>query len=100
MMCIRKGALAAVTWEYVVFSPMIKNTCPNGGTPSGRPAGAEMAAGLAGLVGAKAPARPAMSASAGKKTLPVRTWHPRLPRGKNAAVARSPRNEHGQYLSL
>src|SRR5215469_15298141 len=63
MVPIRNGALEAVRWEYVVFSPMIKNTCPNAGTPSpGRPA--ERARPDAGLAGAAMAAiTPAASAS-------------------------------------
>jgi len=31
---MRYGTFVAVRWVYVVFSPMIRKTCPNAGTPS------------------------------------------------------------------
>src|SRR5215469_11404194 len=70
MVPIRNGALEAVRWEYVVFSPMIKNTCPNTGTPSpGRPAErARPDAGLAGAV--MAAITPAASASTSTNSTP------------------------------
>src|SRR5260370_28112808 len=58
---------------------MIKNTCPNAGTPSARLAGeAETIPEAAGLAGATAALRPAASARTGTSTLPivVRTRHP------------------------
>src|SRR6266566_1870093 len=62
---------------------MIKNTCPNAGTPSAGLAGeAETSPEDAGLAGAAAAPRPAASAITGASKLPilVRAQHPRLPR--------------------
>src|SRR6516165_9263909 len=100
MVPIRKGALEAVRWEYVVFSPMIKNTCPNAGTPSpGRPAErARPDAGLAGAV--MAAIMPAASASTRTNSTPNlgRIRHPAFSASR-ARQVRSAHHRHGQYLS-
>src|SRR5690349_15493230 len=71
MVPIRKGALEVFRWEYVVFSPMIKNTCPNAGTPSAG-AAAEVAEVVAGLS-----STPRLTASVSAKPIRLRTRHPR-----------------------
>src|SRR5215470_15295563 len=99
MVPIRKGALEALRWEYVVFSPMIKNTCPNAGTPSpGLPA--ERACPDAGLArGGTAAITPAASASTDTNITPNlgRIRHPAFSAGKARRV-RSAHHRHRQYL--
>src|SRR5215469_6963009 len=78
---------------------MIKNTCPNAGTPSAGAAsaaetGAERAVAAAGML------RPATSASTGRsRTVILVRTETRLPRGQSRSGGQRPASP-GQYLSL